>query len=350
MQATIDPSTPQPPPPTAPPPTAPPPTPPPMSPPVVPPAVPSTSHDGRAWRDRIPELVASIGGLLVAAAVAGFVSSTWDDVGPYLKAMILAMGATGLTSAALFADGRDRGRLRVLSPIVWAAGTATLAGALILALGEALPDLHRLAIAVAGVGAAVHAAALWQRRPTSPVAQLGVFGSLVFAVGPFSTAIDQRWTDVGLSSVGVVLRPVFGVFDPTLASDAFLVSGPAYAVLGAAWLAVAHRLSGRARRTGEIGGSLLLSLAALQLNVLTNPVGAALALVIVLGALVYGLAAERGLFVVLGSVGGLVAGIRVLIALFSGQVAATITIFLAGLLMVAWAFRALSGRDEPSTV
>lgn len=300
----------------------------------------------RPLRERIPEVIAAIGGILVAAAVAGFVSSSWDQVGPLLKAMILGVGATGLTSAALFADGRGRRSVSVLSPILWAAGTATVGGALILALGEFLPDAHRLAVALAGIGAAIHGAILWQRRPASSVAQIGVFASLVFAVGPFSTSIADRWGNLGFDSIMVALRPIAGVFDPTVQSDAFLVSGPAYAVLGAIWLALAHGLSGRARRTGEVGGSLLLAVAALQLNVLTNPVGAALALVIVLGVLVYGLATDNPLFVVLGSIGSLVAGIRVLVALFSGQVAATIAIFLAGLAMVSWAFRALQRRDR----
>jgi len=82
----------------------------------------------------------------------------------------------------------------------------------------------------------------------------------------------------------------------------------------------------------------------MELNVLAEPTGAVAALLIVLGYLVYGLVAEDPLLIVVGSVGALVAGTRVLTALFTGEVLATITVFVAGLAMIVWAFQAIRRR------
>lgn len=297
-------------------------------------------------RQRIPELVATLGALLVAAAVAGFLSSSWVLLAPTAKAMVLAATSAGLTTAALWASARAAGRLSGVVPLAWAAAAAATAGAVLLAVDPLVGSDHRMAVAVAGLAAAGHAAWLVRCRPDSAVAQLVVAAALVFAAGPFSADPGATWIGHRGESLGALFAPLLGLFDAGWTSRAYLVTAPAYAAIGAGWLALSARTTGPARRTATASASALLAVAALHLNVLPDPAGAAVALLIVLGMTVAGVASDRPGLLVAGTVGSLVAGVRVLLALFSGAVATTIVVLAAGVVMLAWAVDRLRADDE----
>ena len=293
------------------------------------------------WRQRVPELVATIGVLLVIAAVGGFLSSTWEDITQYEKALVLGAAAVAFTAAGVWADRADRRAFTALVPLLWAAGSATLLGSLTLAASTAAPGQARQSLAIAGLGTAAHAGWLLTRRPSSVIQQLSLLAALLFAAGPFGTATGDRFTWDTLELAGT---PLVGLIDLTFTSDAFVITGIAHALIGVVWLALSHRLDGLAATVAKLAGSGVLAFAAMELNVLAEPTGAVAALLIVLGYLVYGLVAEDPLLIVVGSVGALVAGTRVLTALFTGEVLATITVFVAGLAMIVWAFQAIRRR------
>lgn len=293
------------------------------------------------WRQRLPELIATIGVLLVVAAVGGFLSSTWEDITQYEKALVLAAAAVAFTAAGVWADRADRKAFTALVPLLWAGGTATLLGSVTLAASTTAPGQARQSLAIAGLAAAGHAGWLLTRRPSSVIQQLSLLGALVFAAGPFGNSASDRFTWDSLEQAGT---PLLGLIDLTFTSDAFVITGIAHALIGVLWLALSHRLDGRAATVAKLAGSGVLAFAAMELNVLAEPTGAVAALLIVLGYLVYGLVAEDPLLIVVGAVGALVAGTRVLTALFSGEVLATIAVFVAGLAMIAWAFQTIRRR------
>jgi hypothetical protein len=320
----------------------PPPPPPPTGPPLGPPtARPVTSSPRRPWRQRLPEVVAAVGAVLVVLALAGFVSSTWALLDEYAKALALGIAAAGLTVAGLWAD--DRRGLNRIVPIVWATATAVTIGAVHVALVEAMPDATRIAIALAGVAGMTHAAVLWQRRSNSILMQLAAVGSAVFAAGPIGTSLTDRFDPALLPDL---FRPLAGVFDPTVATDAFLIVAIAHLAIAVAWIAAGRILPGHAAHVARVGGSALLGYAALEFNVLASPIGAAIALIIVLGYLIAGVVLDDVFLVVVGTTGALATGVKVIWSLFTGEVAVTLTIFAVGLVMLGWAYRAAQGRDD----
>jgi hypothetical protein len=119
----------------------------------------------------------------------------------------------------------------------------------------------------------------------------------------------------------------------------------AWAVIGVALLALAVRLPDRTRRVTQTTSTVVLFMAALMLNVLTDPVGAFAALCIVLGYAVYGWLADHAGMQVVGAIGVLIAGIRVLWGLFSGQLAITVAVLGVGLVLLVWSVRAARARE-----
>jgi len=320
----------------------PPPPPPPSGPPVPPPtARPVTSSPRRPWRQRLPEVVAAVGAVLVVLALAGFVSSTWALLDEYAKALALGIAAAGLTVAGLWAD--DRRGLHRIVPIVWATASAVTIGAVHVALVEAMPDATRIAIALAGVAGMTHAAVLWQRRTNSILMQLATAAAAVFAAGPIGTSMTDRFNP---DLIPDLFRPLAGVFDPSLATDAFLIVAIAHLVIAVAWIAAGRMLPGSAAHVARVGGSALLGYAALEFNVLASPIGAAIALIIVLGYLIAGIVLDDVFLVVVGTAGALATGVKVIWSLFTGEVAVTLTIFAVGLVMLGWAYRAAQARGE----
>lgn len=296
----------------------------------------------RAWRARLPEVVAGVGAALVVLALAGFASSTWDVLDAYGKALALGAAAAGLTVAALWADQSGRRGMTALVPIIGATATAVLVAAVHVALQAAVPASSRIAIAVAGTAGMAHGGLLWRRRPDALLSQLATVGAAVFAAGPVGTALADRYDP---SLLPELVRPVAGLFDPSVASDAFALVAGAHLAIAIAWLAASRVLDGRAAHLARVGGSALVGYAAMEFNVLVDPMGAVGALLIVLGYLVAGLVLDDGFLVVLGAVGAVASGVKVIWALFSGEVAVTLTIFGVGLTMLAWAWRAAQGRD-----
>ncbi|MDX1511693.1 MAG: hypothetical protein R3249_10115 [Nitriliruptorales bacterium] len=296
----------------------------------------------RTWRERLPVLAAWTGAAFVVMSVAGFASSRWALLDPYGQAIALVAAATALSVGSLWTFRSDRAGLVHLGKALWISATAAAIGAVWLAGSEALPHATRVVILVAGLTGVVHAGSQWLRRPDSHVLQFATLASAVYAAGPtgerlsdaFGTLPGEEW-----------FTPIAGFFDPTLGSDAFLLVGIGHLVIGISWLMVSSLLPKAAGTVARISASVLIAYAALALNVLVNPVGAALALVIVASYLIVGIAMEDGLLTVIGSVGALVSGVKVIWSLFTGEVAVTITVFSAGVLMLGWAYQALRSRD-----
>lgn len=311
---------------------------------VPPPARPTAAErePARPWRERLPELVGGIGTVLVLAAVVGFLSATWEDLDRYGRALVLLGATGGLTAGAVFLEARRREQLASLTSMLWLAGAGTLGAALTLALVEALDGRARVAVAVAGVAAAGYSLVAARRAPASSLRQLGVVGGLLYAAGPFGTAVADAYDVMDLE---LAIDPFVALFVRSAASDAFALTGVLHLAIGAGWLLWATRTTGRAARVAWVGSTVVLSYAALELHALPSGVGAFGALLVVLGYLVFGLVEERGGAVAVGVAGVLVAGSRVLWSLFSGEVATTVASFAVGIALLTWAVRARSDRD-----
>lgn len=296
----------------------------------------------RPWRERLPEVIATVGAGLVVLALAGFVSSTWEVLDEYAKSLTLGAVAAALTVAGLWADQSGRRTFAALVPTVWATATAVLVGAVHLAAAATMPEATRVAIALAGIAGIAHAATLWQRRRDAILLQLAAVGSAVYAAGPIGTALANRYDT---SLLPELVRPLAGVFDPTVETDAFVPVAIAHLLIGVAWILVGRALPGRAAHVARVGGTALVGYAAMEFNVLASPMGAVAALLVVLGYLVAGLVLDDVFLVVVGTVGALLTGVKVIWSLFSGEVAVTLTVFGVGLAMLAWAYRAAQQRD-----
>ncbi|MDX1659548.1 MAG: hypothetical protein R3343_12065, partial [Nitriliruptorales bacterium] len=138
-----------------------------------------TRPPARPWRERIPEIVATIGASLVAVAVIGFLSSTWQEISQIEKAMVLGAAAAGLTTAGIAADRSERGVFEYVVGITWATASLLVAAAVTLAASTTWPGYGRLTIAAGGVAALVHALVLWSRRRESVLQQVTVFAAAV---------------------------------------------------------------------------------------------------------------------------------------------------------------------------
>jgi hypothetical protein len=279
-------------------------------------------------------------------ALAGFVSSSWEALDAHGKSLALATASAGLTVAGLWADTSGRRTFARLVPIVWATATAVLVAAVAVALQAALPDAGRVAIALAGAVGVAHGLVLWRRRPDAMLSQLATAAAAVFAVGPVGTSLADTY---GATPLPELVRPLAGVFDPTLASDAFALVALGHLLVAVAWLVAARGLAGRPAHLARVGGSALLGYAAMEFNVLVSPMGAVVALLVVLGYLVAGVVLDDVFLVVVGTMGAIASGVKVVWSVFSGEVAVTLTVFGVGLAMLAWAYRAARGRDDGAT-
>lgn len=117
------------------------------------------------------------------------------------------------------------------------------------------------------------------------------------------------------------------------------------------WMLIGLQLDhAGAARTARIGGPLLLGWAILEFNAMAAPIGAAVALLLVIGFLIVGIALEDGLLISLGALAGMVTGLRTVWSLFTGEVAVTITIAVAGVVMLAVAMHIARGRSDDDGV
>lgn len=305
--------------------------------------IPHPDRTPRPWRERLPEVLATVGATLVALAVAGFLSSRWESITQLQKAMVLATGAAGLTAAGLWADRYARRAVEYVVGLFWATATMLVAASVTLAASTTWPGYGRLTIAAGGLAGLVHAVVLWARRRESVTQQVAMLGAALYAAGPFGASVHDRFDAGTVARLG---EPVVGFLDPTVDSSAFLLTGLVHLAIGVAWLALARITSGRAATIAKTTAGVTLAFAALELNVLDSPVGAVAALAVVLGFLVYGLVDEDGVLVVAGAIGAFAAGVRVLVALFSGEVVVTLLLFAGGLTLLAWAVRAMRQRQS----
>ncbi|MBY5162556.1 hypothetical protein [Salsipaludibacter albus] len=297
-------------------------------------------------RDRLPELLATTGTALLVAAVTGFVVSQWralDNVG---QAGLLVAGSVVLTLQGQWASSREGRLVRRLVPLSWAAavGLTLVAVQLLAELG--LPATPRLGIALAGVVAMAHAAWAWRQRPGSILLQVVTVACALYAVGPLGAALSDTWG--GVDAVAWLAVPAEALFGITgSGSDVFAVVAIGHLVVGVAWLAVGLQLPApAAARTGRIGGSLVLAVAACELNAMSSPIGSSLALLVVVGFLLVGLALRDGLLIGFGSMAALVTGLRTTWSLFSGETAVTVTVATAGVVALLAALRLGRARDE----
>lgn len=311
--------------------------------PPMPPAerLPAPPPPRRYWRERLPELVGFVGAALVTVAIIGFLTAQWELLRDVEKAMVLGAAAAGLTAAGLWADAVRR-PLEFVVGLCWVTATLLVAAAVTLAgaAGAGQPD--RIVIAGAGLAAAVHAGLLLARRPSSTLQQGALFVALLYAIGPPGTAIADLWDWTRVETL--IIDPLWGLFDPSHTVDAFAITGAGYLAVAVLWAVLATRLEGRAQRLGNVLAFTAAAAAGPQLNVLSSPVGAVAALGVVIAFLIVGLVAEKPLLVTAGAMGCLVAGVRVLAALFSGAALVTVLVFAGGLVMLAWAFHAMRSR------
>lgn len=346
---------------TTPPSTAPPPPPPPpvRSATSAPPAGPAWPRPGAAGirpaptratahlpaRERLPEIVGGIGVVLVLVAAAGFVASQWQQVGDVPRAMLLGFAAAGLSAGGAWVDGREsRSRgLRAVVALVLAAATALVAGAVTLAAAALLPGHGRVAIALGGAAALGHAVVAWNTRREQLTPQVALFAAALYAAGPWGSALSDSFRELQLAELW---RPLEGVFDPTVTSDAFVLTALLHLGVAAAWVGVHRLTSGPAQRLAAGLALLAATSAAVQANVHPSAVGAVVALGIVVATFAWAIADEDGLLVVGSAVGLVFCGVRVLAAVFTGKVLATVLLLLVGLALLAWAVRAASTRDD----
>ncbi len=322
-----------------------------------------TSAHGRSLRTptqlrdaimgRLPELLGGFGAMLVVAAVAGFVVSSWDVLGNVGQAGLLAAGSAGLSFQAHWATGRDNAVLRRLVPLCWGAAAGLTLVAAQLVFDIVLPDVARLAVLGAGVAGLAHAGWAWREHPSSILLQLTSVATALYAVGPIGAGVDAGWDVVSWS--GWAAAPIEALVTGTsdTGNDGLLMVAIGHTAIAVAWLLLGLRLrSVPAARVARVGGSILLGWAVLEFNAMVNPIGAAIALLLVIGFLIVGIALEDGLLISLGALAGLVTGLRTIWSLFTGQVAVTLTVAVAGVLMLAVAIqvarrRGTDGLDEP---
>ncbi|QBI19169.1 hypothetical protein ER308_06195 [Egibacter rhizosphaerae] len=309
------------------------------------------------WSQRIPELVAGIGSLLLALAAIGGVIHSWDWLSQLQRGVLLLAVGVGLTVAGLWLDDRVRDpRARHTITLAWAGATALviaavdlMAGATGILMAGATGIVERGVVAVSGAAGAAHAGALlaW-RRPRAMLQHVTLFVALVYGLGPLaatSTAsvdFTTGWTLERLATT--TLWPLVSLLTGDIPTAAVLPNALGLAAIGAAWAVVSARASGALRYTGVAIASFALAWGALLANGADNPVGSAIALAIVLGLLVGGIAREDALLVTLGSIGTTVAGLRVLAAIFAGVELVILLTGGLGLAMVAGALWALRRR------
>lgn len=312
------------------------------TPPPPPPPRARPGQERRGWRDRLPEVAATIGSVLVIAAITGFVTSSWEELTLLQRAVVLAAVSVGLTVGGAYVEGASRRALDRVTSLVYLSASSAVAASVTLAGHAAEPGAARLGIAAGGLAAAGHAGWVLRRDPSSPTRTIALALALLFGVGPAGLTPADRFSTMNPLDLGL---PLVGAVDPTITSDAFLVPGVGWAVVGVALLALAGRLAGRARHTATVVATGVLLGAALMLNVLSDPVGAFAALCILLGYLVFGYLTDQVGIQLVGAVGVLLAGIRVLWGLFSGQLAVTVAVLVVGLMLLAYALRAARDRS-----
>lgn len=305
------------------------------------------AHIRAAVMRRLPELLGGAGAILVIAAVAGFVVSSWDVLGNVGQASLLAAGSVALSFQAHWATNRDNAVLRRLVPLCWAAAAGLTLVATQLVLDLALPDAARLALTGAGLAGLAHAGLAWRHHRDSILLQLTAVATALYAVGPLGSGLDAGWEDV--SWAGWTAVPIEALVTGTVDSgnDGLFVVAVGHAIVAIAGILVGLRLESVApARTARVGGAILLGWSVLEFNAMTNPIGSAIALLIVIAFLIVGIALEDGLLISLGALAGLVTGLRTIWSLFTGQVAVTLTIAIAGAVMLGVAVQVARRRGS----
>lgn len=298
----------------------------------APPAVPAPG----SRRSRLVTSLATAGTVLVLVALGAALTTTWADLAPAMKAVLLLAAAAGLSVASSFTERHPS--LARLAGLAWIAASGLLAGAVWLLSNSVVTNADRLATALAGGAAAFHGAGRWLRRPADVPAQIATFAALVYAVGPPGGEVASGWS---VDAVPRVLYPFVGFFWPFDQHAEYVMSGAGHALLGLAWLAIVRWQAALGNAAGRVAArTLALSAAgyaALELTVVPDPAWAVGALALVLAALIAGITQDDEPLVVAGAVGLVFAGLRVLAALFSGEALVIALVLAVGLALLVLA-------------
>jgi len=314
---------------------------PPPPPTTAPPAVWETAASGppltphqrpappRPWRERLPELAGTVGTILVLTAAVALITTTWSQLSRSAQGILLVALGAALTAAALYAETGRNGVARAGSLVLASATALVGVGVTMLALGV-LPG--RLAIATGGLLGAAHAAWGWRRQPDAGVRAGAFAAALLYAAGPGGSGLADQWD----TSHATLTDPLYGLFDVAYRTDQFWLPSAGWFLTGVVLLVVSAGLRGRARNAATAAATFALFGAALMLNIATAPIGAFAALVIVGGYLTYGLVSNRRGVVGAGIVATVFVALRVLTALFTGQLAVIVAAIVTGTALLVW--------------
>ena len=275
---------------------------------------------GGRRRAVVAEVLGYLGGVL--AVVAGFMlgAESWDQLGPWGRAGVLAAVTGALLAAGWWLRGSEGRVLPRLASILWLGAVAGLAGLLAVVLEGRSDD----ALADPSLGVAA--------------------GTLVLAVVLY--ALERRVLQQVALFLAVVATMVAG--GHRLGWSWETVEGYGFLVLGAAWLELGRRGLVGPRRTSEVLGSLALLTGPAVLDVEAvgpGDWGLWLGLGLSVALIVAGSALARNVLLGIGAAGmvlflGMVAGE------YWSDLGAPLAILLVGLGLVAAAV--LVARLRPS--
>ena len=296
-----------------------------------------TAKPSLPWRDRLPELAAGAGTVMLTTATIALISTTWTELSMLLQGVVLLSVAGLLTAAGRYAD---RPGTQTSAGLLFAAATVAMIAGMVLTLDSQL--VSRATIAVAGLAGAALAGWAWTRHPNSSLRTAAATIALLYAAGPPGTAAGDRWSDAGLPAADALrglLEP--GYTTPTLA---LMTAGWVICAGLLALAATAGPASGR-NVTARAAGLVVLA-AAVLVNVSTLPGAVLVALCMSGSYLVYGLINERPLVLTVGAVTTVLIALRFLAAMFSGQVVVILAALIVGAALITWSVHA---RSEAAT-
>jgi hypothetical protein len=264
--------------------------------------------DGR--RGVVAEVLGYLGGALAVVAALLLGREVWDELGPVVRVMLLAVVTAAVLGAGAVLGGRD-GPAGRLGGFLLAVAVVALAGT----VGVAAADLFDIAADVttllASGSALLLAAVLWWRRP-----------ELLQHVAAFAAAV-------------ATLVAVVGLFDDDY-RDLYRYLGPLVWLLGLGWIAAAA--AGRARPAPA--GWVLGALAVLAGPLAAGVGRAAWAVIGVLSAaalVVVGVRTHRPWLLALGTAGLFVAVPVAVAEIFDTELGPLLGLLVVGLVLVGLA-------------
>jgi hypothetical protein len=272
--------------------------------------------DPRRRRSVVAEVLGYLGGALAVVAALLLGRELWDELGPVVRVVLLAMVTAAVLGAGAVLGGRD-GPAGRLGGFLWAAAVVALGGTVGVA-AEDLSDIPSDVTALLATGSALLlAAVLWWRRR-----------EVLQHVAAFVAAV-------------ATLGAVVGLFDDSYrAFSSYL--GPLTWLLGLGWIAAAATGRARPAPAGWVLGALA---------VLAGPLGAgegraAWAVVGVLSAatlVIVGVHGHRPWLLALGTAGLFVAVPVAVAEIFDAELGPLLSLLVVGLALVGLAVLLVRG-------